>query len=305
MTNQFVSSSRRDFIKFVGACALAVTSGSCSKKTAKKRLKIGHTGITWLGRDSVEQAITDIAGLGYHGFETFGNTLEWWENEKGGIGPVLEKHGLPLISAYCGIDLVDPAKTDAGIENMVKWTKILKKYGGKAVVIGPGGVKRNSYNFMEHKDSIVKTLNTVGKVISDLGAVGCVHQHTGTAIESEEEVYAVMNEVNTDYIKFGPDIGQLAKGGADPVKIIKDFLSIIEHVHLKDYKGGETGYVGYVPIGQGVIDIPTIMDILEKSDFASMVMVELDGTKSAPQPPREAAKISKEYLAGLGYEFRA
>ena len=85
MTNQIVSNSRRDFMKFAGAFALVVTSGSCSKIPSRKRLNIGHTGITWPGGDSVEQAIADIAGLGYHGFETFGNTLEWWENERGGI----------------------------------------------------------------------------------------------------------------------------------------------------------------------------------------------------------------------------
>jgi inosose dehydratase len=302
--NPSASRSRRDFLKVVGACALAATSGAGFQKTAKRRLKIGHTGITWPGKDTTEQAIKDIAGLGYHGFETFGSTLEWWENQKGGIGPVLEKYKLPLISAYCGIDLIDPAKTDAGIADMVKWTKLLKKYGGKAVVIGPGGVPRNSYDFKEHKEFIIKTLNKVGKVISDLGAVGCVHQHTGTAIESQEEVYAVMSEVNTEYVKFGPDIGQLAKGGADPVKIVKDFLPIIKHVHIKDYKGGETGYEGYVPIGQGVIDMPAIMDLLEKSDFAGVVMVELDGTSRAPQPPLEAARISKAYLVKLGYEFK-
>ena len=35
--------------------------------------------------------------------------------------------------------------------------------------------------------------------------------------------------VDTKYVKFGPDVGQLAKGGSDPVKVVKDFLPLIRH----------------------------------------------------------------------------
>ena len=38
-----------------------------------------------------------------------------------------------------------------------------------------------------------------------------LHPHTGTPIETEEEVYFVMENLNTTYMKFGPDVGQLGK----------------------------------------------------------------------------------------------
>ena len=37
-------------------------------------------------------------------------------------------------------------------------------------------------------------------------------------IEFRDEVYAVLDAMDTKYTKFGPDVGQLAKGGSDPVK---------------------------------------------------------------------------------------
>ena len=49
---------------------------------------------------------------------------------------------------------------------------IMKKYGGKTIVIGPSGrVGGPAYNFSEHKQNIVTTLNELGKAITDIGLV--------------------------------------------------------------------------------------------------------------------------------------
>jgi inosose dehydratase len=54
-----------------------------------------------------------------------------------------------------------------------------------------------------------------------------LHQHTGSCVETRDETYAVMEAVNTRLVKFGPDVGQLQKGGSDPVKVVKDFLPAV------------------------------------------------------------------------------
>ena len=130
--------------------------------------------------------------------------------------------------------------------------KLVKKYGGKVIVFGPNGVPRDTFNFAEHKAGIVDVLNEGAKAVVDLGLTPVLHQHTGTCIETREETYAVMQAVDTRYLKFGPDIGQLQKGGSDPVQVVKDFLPIIHHMHLKDYSGGDA-FLGYSPAraGQG------------------------------------------------------
>jgi L-ribulose-5-phosphate 3-epimerase UlaE len=71
--------------------------------------------------------------------------------------------------------------------------------------------------------------------------------------------------MDTKYMLFGPDVGQLAKGGSDPVKVVKDFLPLIRHVHLKDWDRGPN-WQQYCPLGKGKVDIPSIMDLLEKSE---------------------------------------
>ncbi len=67
--------SRRDFSRTaVAGLGAAWLAGSAALAAPARRLKIGHTGITWGYRpENAEQAIKDIAATGYAGFESFGN----------------------------------------------------------------------------------------------------------------------------------------------------------------------------------------------------------------------------------------
>jgi inosose dehydratase len=113
-----------------------------------------------------------------------------------------------------------------------------------------------------------------------------------------------MEAVDTSVVKFGPDVGQLQKAGTDPVKVLKDFQSILRTVHLKDYVG-ERAWAGYCPLGQGKVDLPSVLDILEGAKGMEYIMVELDMTRDAPMPSLDCARTSKEYLIKQGYHFRS
>src|SRR6476646_3948600 len=307
--------NRRTFTQTLSA-ALVTSSGFAA---GKLKLHIGHTGLTWipLGPSAgprptinpmedpqyVEAAVRDIAALGFYGIELFGNQIEAIE-AKGGVGALLEKHKLPLISAYCSTNLSAPEQRKESIAKTLGWAKLVKKYNGKVIVVGPNGVKRNDYDFKAHKDDIVATLNELGKAVTDMGLTPVLHQHTGTCVETREETYAVMESVDTKVMKFGPDVGQLQKGGSDPVKVVKDFLPGVRHVHLKDYNGGEH-YLGYCPLGQGKVDLAGVVDLLESSGNDLMIMAELDPSPKMPLSPLEAASIDKATLQKLGYAFRS
>ena len=74
-------------------------------------------------------------------------------------------------------------------------------------------------------------------------------------------------------------------------------------MHLKDYSGGSY-YVGYCPLGQGKVNIPAILDIVEAANVNGMIMVELDPSPGMPIAAGETARIAEAYLRKLGYTFR-
>ena len=297
--------NRRNFSK-----TLAASLGAAALDAApKRRLKIGHTCITWgtfpnaAGNPTLEPAVKDIASLGYWGFETFPENLADWD-AKGTLAGLIEKYKLPLTSGYIRMNLLDPAALKEGVAEAVRLAKIIKKYGGTFGVLAPGGIKREGYNFQQHKANIVTAMNDYAMAVNDVGLGTGLHQHTGTAVETRDEVYTVMDAVNTKYMKFAPDVGQLQKGGSDAAKVVKDFLPLVRHMHLKDYSGGEE-FLGYCPLGQGKVDLPTILNLVEGSKQPVNVMVELDPSPKQPITALETAQIAKAYLQKQGYKFRS
>ena len=298
--------SRRKFCQAAGlGVGAALLSGPqlLAQQTPPRRLKIGHTGITWGYRPQyAPQAIEDLGSLGFLGFESFGSYFGPLQAQ-GGMKSLLEKAHLPLVSAYCTVNLTDYANQKTEVDKIVGWGKSIKDCGGTVAVIGPNNVPRDVYNISGHKAEIVDTLNEMGKRLADIGIIAALHPHTGTCIENRDEVYTVLDAVDTDYVKFGPDTGQLAKAHADPVKIVSDYIELVEHVHLKDWDGGEH-WEEYCPLGEGRVDNLALLDLLEKSPIDHMIMIELDWDGPDPKmAPIETARIAKAYVEQHGYTF--
>ena len=308
------SVNRRTFTKAVlagiGATALPHLAASAAPQAPPsgqaapaKQLRIGCTALVWSvfpkAPEPLETAVRDMSELGYKGFETFGHVVEDWD-KKGTLERLISQYKTPLISAYAPLNVIDPSVRKDEIATIVRWGNILKKYGASFIVIEAGGAKRTGYDFAAHRANIVGTLNEYGKALADIG-VGCgLHQHTGTAIETRDEVYAVMESVDTRVFKFAPDVGQLQKGGADAAKVIKDFASITVHMHLKDFVNGPH-MGGYSPLGIGMVDLKSILETMEQANPKANIMHELDPSRNMPYTPRQTAEISKWYLQRLGY----
>jgi inosose dehydratase len=296
--------NRRVFAKSLaaglGAAALPSLAGAQPRKQ-----QIGCTALV-LGAlprtpENFEAALRDIAALGYHKAETFASIVEDWD-KKGTLRDLLAKHPVPLVSAYSTVKLTDTSTRQDDLAELIRRGKILKQYGGRFMVLAPNSVKRDGYNFAENRATIVASLNEYAKAVNDVGLGAGLHQHTGTAVETRDETYAVMESVDTRHCKFAPDVGQLQKGGADAAKVIKDFLPITVHMHLKDFVGGEH-MAGYCPLGLGKVDLKAILDMMEGHPDAN-VMHELDGSAKMPYTPHETASMSRTYLQKLGHTFK-
>lgn len=306
--------TRRTFSRTVGLGLV----GAALPASAQRQLnvRVGHTGITWpwgnapgrgparlTGPDPIAEVVRDVSALGYQGLELFGWQIEGMEAH-GGLGPLLERHSLPLVGSYSGVNLTDAAQRQATIAATVATGKLVKKLGGTVIVIGPNGVPREGFDFAANKANIITALNEVGRALTDLGLTPVLHQHTGTCIETRDETYAVMEAVDTRYMKFGPDIGQLQKGGADPVQVVKDFLPLVQHMHLKDFSGGDA-FLGYCPLGEGKVNLPAILAMMDGRKIDGMVMVELDSSPNPPVTAKDAATTAKAYLLKQGVSLRA
>ncbi|MBO0701939.1 MAG: TIM barrel protein [Candidatus Dormibacteraeota bacterium] len=273
--------------------------------------RIGHTGITWpFTPAGARQAMEELAPLGYQAVELFGFVLDAYPGGMEAVRADLARTGLTLAAAYCSAPLIDPSTHDADLASMGRWAGMVRELGGEVVVVGASRRKRPVYEVQDYR-YLSRTLEEVGRRCRAEGVLACFHPHTGTPVETREEIDRVMSQVDPDLVFFAPDTGQIAKGGGDPLEVVRTYRERVRHVHLKDYVGGttqldaggggvdRTGWLDYVPLGQGVVDLASIARLLEDAGYRGWWMVELDGTPEAPVPPREAAAASKQELDRL------
>lgn len=298
--------TRREFTRGIGAAATAATFlPQIAFSEQAREIHVGHTGITW-PNSYADQAIRDIGSLGFYGYETFGEVLAKMDAE-GDLAQLLDANHVPLISGYCTINLTNPAKKNDELAKATTWARLIKKYGGRIFVLGPNQVNRDSYDYAANKANIIGMLNEVAKTVTGEGLTPVLHQHTGTCVESKDETYATLEAADTNVLKFGPDVGQLTKGGVNAVQVVKDFLPIVHHMHLKDFAGTDDHLLGYCPLGQGKVNIPAVLDLMEGRQIHGMIMVELDNNfrDISPTPPYDLARQSANYLKSIGVRFRA
>ena len=288
-------------------------------------MKIGHTGITWGIPGDVEQAYRDTAELGYLGFETFAATILRINGSRpGGYRGLVDSAGIPTAAAYCYKEWISPDTAAADMESARREADALRDLpGGETLVLQAGPRPKDGYTPDQFR-RLADALNRVGDYCRGIGLAAGLHPHTGTAIETPADIDAILGLLDPALIGFAPDTGQIAKGGShmrssseavahanNILEVMRAHRTRIVHVHLKDWNGhyerdadgreiDRSGYVNYEPVGSGVLPMPEIFAILfADGGFDGWVNVELDGTPRAPRPAREAASISRHYLASL------
>ena len=284
-------------------------------------ISFGYTGITW-PKDECEHAVEVMAKNGFKNVEFFNFNLKEWE-DNGGVSAMAAKYGVRLYSCYCSYDIVNSENHDAAIAQAREDAALIAKNGGEIMTMGGGGVNRKTTMFSDYGDYAIKTINEIATIADQNGVKACFHPHTGTPVETREEIFAVMDGVDADVVGFAPDIAQIQKGGTDPMEVLRRYPKRIDHVHFKDYGGtvefdpetgreyDSTGFLCYMPLGMGVVDLKGVLSFLEENQFSGYCMVELDGGFFGPDvregrvtPPctnDEAVAISARWIQDAGY----
>lgn len=163
-------------------------------------------------------------------------------------------------------------------------------------------------------DTMLANLGALRDLAATYGVTAVIHPHVGTMVEDNADITRVLNGSD---IGFCFDTGHMLIGGTDPVQFAVEHADRIKHVHLKDVnlpvaervRSGEiTYYVGvtqglYAPLGQGDVDVATIVGSLTKAGFTGWYVLEQDNVITAEPSegagPLADARASVEYLRSV------
>ena len=135
--------------------------------------------------------------------------------------------------------------------------------------------------------TLLANLDRLATIAEKQGVKATLHPHVGTMVENADDVNRVLEGSS---IGLTLDTGHLLIGGVDPVALALRHTDRIRHTHLKDVdaawaakvQAGEVTYTDavrqgmYRPLGQGDIDLATIVTALEKQGYDGWYVLEQD-----------------------------
>jgi inosose dehydratase len=289
--------NRRNFLQNSSMAVAATLMGGGLLEAAIKKgdIKIGYSAITWAGKD--EQAIADLAGLGFKGIQLRANTFGPYRNKVSELKDALTKHNLTLAMFSSGNVEIDPAKFESTVDTHVAHASFVKALGGNALQLTNSLRPKDRAPSIEELKKLAQVMNEIGKQTADHGVQAVYHNHMNQLGETPEEVDVIVQAMDPRYIKLLLDIAHYKQGGGEPQDAVVKYKDIIHSLHLKDTKPAETknGYK-FVELGQGRVDVPAVFSSLSKIKFKGWAVVELDGVPDPDKSPLICAEINKKYI---------
>ena len=281
--------SRREFL----ALTLATTLPISSFFAANKSYSLGYSSITWSGQD--EQAIKDIASLGFKGIQLRANTFSKYGENPAALKALIDQSGLQLCMFSSGNVEIDPAKVDASIAQHLKHANFVKALGGTSIQLTNSlrkkGVKPEERDLIR----LAEVMNEIGAKTKEIGIQATYHNHMDQFGETPEEVKLLVQHMDPSKIKLLLDVAHYFQGGGNPAEAVLKYKKVLHSLHVKDVRQTEPRY-RFVELGQGKVNLEEVFANLDKIKFKGFAIVELDAVPDAGKTPFSCAETSKEFL---------
>lgn len=291
------------------------------------KIKLGIAPIAWnnddmpeLGGDTPVETCLDEARLaGFTGIELGGK----FPRNPGIVKFLLEKYKLSLPGGWYGSKLREKSLEEEWIA-MQEQIDLLKYLGSRVFVFADisGSIQGDPNKSLSHRPQLGKDewkhycdkISEISNRLEDVGLEISYHEHMGTIIQTENDVNKFL-ELTNDKTFLLYDTGHLLFANADYEKILKKYISRINHVHCKDirknilenslkndlsFRDSFLDGVFTVP-GDGCIDYYPLIKTLFENNYNKWLVIEAE-QDPAKANPFKYAKIGYEYLKKIVYK---
>lgn len=281
--------NRREFL----AITLATTLPISSLFAAKKTYSLGYSAITWGGQD--EQAIQEVASLGYKGIQLRANTYAKYKDNVSALKALLDQSGLQLCMFSSGNVEIDPTKVEASIAQHVKHAAFVKALGGTSIQLTNSLRKKGEKPAEADLIRLAEVMNEIGAQTKAVGIQATYHNHMDQFGETPEEVDVLVQHMDASKIKLLLDVAHYFQGGGNPAEAVIKYQKVLHAMHVKDVRQTEPRY-RFVELGQGKVNLDEVFANLDKIKFKGFAIVELDAVPDAGKTPLSCAQTSKAFL---------
>ena len=296
------------------------------------KINLGIAPIAWsnddmpdLGGDTpIETCLFEARSVGFRGIELGGK----FPRNPGTIKYLLNKFDLEMPGGWYGAYLNERSVEEEwqAMQNQIELYKLINSsvfifadvsgsiQGEPKIPLS----KRPRLKDNEWSDYCNK-ISEIAKRLSDIGLPMSYHEHMGTIIQSEQDVYRLLDNTN-DKTSLLFDTGHILFAKGDYESILKKYVSRVNHVHCKDirkkildrslsndlsFRDSFLKGVFTVP-GDGCINYKPLFKTLYDNKYSQWLIVEAEQDPKKANP-LEYAKIGYKYLnrilTEVGYQI--
>jgi len=296
------------------------------------KIKLGIAPIAWsnddmpeLGGDTpIEQCLEEASLAGFTGIELGGK----FPRNPGITNFLLKKYNLKMPGGWYGSLLRGRSVNDEW-SAMQDHLNLLKMVEADVFVFadvsgsiqGDQSRKLSTRPNMDDKEFVeyCKKINEISNRLNNEGMPMSYHEHMGTIIQTEHDVDRFMENTNDNTFLLY-DTGHLLFAQADFERVLKNYISKINHVHCKDIRKNilenslkndlsfrESFLDGVFTVpGDGCIDYDPLFKILYENHYEKWLIIEAEQDPKKANP-LEYAKIGYNYLTKIldntNYEY--
>jgi inosose dehydratase len=285
-------------------------------------VRLGISPIGWsnddlreLGGDTaLETCLAEARLAGFQGIE-LGNKVP---RDPAVLRPILERHGLSLISGWYSGRLLDRSVTEelAVIEvhrallvamgcAVLVYAETSRSIAGDRCRPLSGRPRLGDGGWRDFGGR----LTDLAQRLSRRGIRLVYHHHIGSVVESEAEIDRLMAATG-DSVALLLDTGHLAFAGVDPAVLARRYGHRIAHVHCKDVRrdvlagvrAGDASFLAavldgvFTVPGDGCIDFGAVLAALAAADYRGWLVVEAE-QDPAKAPPLAYARLGFAHLS--------
>jgi len=247
--------------------------------------------------DKIDGIAKTVGKAGFAGFEPIDKFLfSFYDGEK--LAESMKTAGIELSSVVLLDDWLNPKETAAEKEASDKLIDFMAKYFPEAVVmLCQMPTTRDENHLAERHNNLISCINEISKRAAGKGLKCSYHPNSpeSSIWRTASDYETLLPRLDSSVLGWTPDVGHMAATDMDPVKWMRDYRKLINHVHYKDMNADHS----WALMGEGIIDFETITSDLVKTNFEGWIIVEDECERSVNEPDQvtiECGDYSKKVL---------
>jgi inosose dehydratase len=211
----------------------------------------------------------------------------------------LKEHGIELAALALAQDWNNPAETEQERQIADHAIRVLERFPG--AVLNTVQIPSGRHDLVQRQKNLISIVNAVSKRAADKGIPCSYHPNSphSSIIRTEEDYRLILESLDSSVTGWTPDVGHIINGGMDPLEKMKEYQSLINHVHFKDWDGNPE----FTLMGKGKVDLPGITQWLKDINYSGWIICEDEGEEALVDPDfvtlHDGKWIQEDLIPGL------